>query len=171
MTAAAANGQTENEIFLLSVRATHSVVKRNVEGLTQEESLIQPKPAGNCLNWVMGHLLYVYNQVLPALGQTPVMGQETLKRYKRGSFPLTNPGEALELRDLIQGWDEASNRMEAGITGITAKALDAPAPFSPSNNPNETVRSLLTVLLFHQAYHAGQTGLLRRITGKEGAIA
>lgn len=171
MAGAASNGQTENEIFRLSVRATHSVVKRNVEGLTHEESLIQPKPAGNCLNWVMGHLLCVYDRALPMVGQKPVMAPGALKRYERGSVPLRNPAEALELRDLIQGWDEASNRMEAGITGITAKALDAPAPFSPNNDPNETVRSLLTVVLFHQAYHAGQTGLLRRITGKEGAIA
>jgi hypothetical protein len=48
--------------------------------------------------------------------------------------------------------------------------MDGPAPFSPSKNPKETLRSLLTTVLFHQAYHSGQTGLLRRIAGKEGAI-
>jgi uncharacterized damage-inducible protein DinB len=48
--------------------------------------------------------------------------------------------------------------------------MDEPAPFSPTNNPKETVRSLLATVFFHQAYHVGQTGLLRRIAGKEGAI-
>lgn len=37
-------------------------------------------------------------------------------------------------------------------------------------NPEETVSSLLTVVLFHRGYHAGQTGILRRIAGKAGAI-
>ena len=50
------------------------------------------------------------------------------------------------------------------------KLLDRPAPHSPSGNPDETVRSLLTTVFFHQAYHAGQTALLRRIAGREGAI-
>lgn len=171
MANSASNGPNEIEVLRLSVRATHGVVKRNVEGLTQEESLAQPEPAGNCLNWVMGHLLCVYDQVLPTLGQKPVMGQDALKRYKRGSAPLVNPAEALPLHDLINGWDEAYHRVDAGLAAMTQQVLDGPAPFSPSNNPNETVRSLLSVVVFHQAYHAGQTGILRRIAGKEGAIA
>jgi uncharacterized damage-inducible protein DinB len=32
------------------------------------------------------------------------------------------------------------------------------------------VRSLLSLVMFHQAYHVGQSGLLRRIAGKEGKI-
>ena len=33
-----------------------------------------------------------------------------------------------------------------------------------------TVRSIINTVMFHQAYHAGQTAVLRRIAGKEGAI-
>lgn len=171
MTGTASNGLRETEVLRLSFRATRDVVKRNVEGLTQEESMIQPEPAGNCLNWVMGHLLCVYDQALLLVGQAPVMGQEALQRYKRGSAPLKNSGEALPLSEMVKAWDEASNRMDAGLAAVTSQALDSPAPFSPTKNPNETVRSLLSVLAFHQAYHAGQTGLLRRLAGKAGAIA
>ena len=38
------------------------------------------------------------------------------------------------------------------------------------NDPDETVGSLLSVVLFHQAYHAGQTAVLRRVAVKDGAI-
>jgi uncharacterized damage-inducible protein DinB len=160
----------EIEIFTRQTRAIHGVVRRNVEGLTQEDSLNQPQPGGNCLNWVIGHLLSVYDLVLPALGQEPVMGTSALKRYERGSAELHEAGEAIPLADLMVAWDESAKRVEAGLGTLTAERMDEPAPFSPSKNPKETVRSLLTTVFFHQAYHTGQTGLLRRIAGKEGAI-
>ena len=53
---------------------------------------------------------------------------------------------------------------------VTDEALAAEAPFSPTDNPDETIGSLLAGLSFHEAYHAGQIGLLRRIVGKQGAL-
>ena len=170
MTTAAPAVLKEIEVLRHQARATQAVLRRNAEGLTQEESLIQPSPGGNCLNWVVGHLVCVYNDVLPLLGQEPVMEKGAIKRYDRGAPPLRDAGEALELRDLLTAFDEATERYAAGLAGLDAEALDRKAPFSPSKDPNETVRSLLSVVNFHQAYHTGQAGLLRRIAGKEGAI-
>ncbi|MGC1783982.1 MAG: DinB family protein [Acidobacteriaceae bacterium] len=160
----------EVRVLRLQTRAIHGVVKRNVDDLTQQEGLIQPRPGGNCLNWVVGHLLYVYDQVLPMLGQAPVLGEDTLKRYARGTSQLQNSAEAVDMQKLMAAWDEAANRVEAGLETMTAEALDRPAPFSPNSDPKETVRTLLSKIFFHQAYRAGQTGLLRRIAGKAGAI-
>jgi uncharacterized damage-inducible protein DinB len=119
----------------------------------------------------VGHLLCIYDEILPMLGQKPVMEKGALKRYARGTPPLRDSSEALELRDLITAWDEAAERIDAGLAGLTAKALDAPSPSSPNDDPGETVRSFLALVFFHQAYHAGQTGILRRIAGKAGAIS
>lgn len=165
--------ETLGEVRVLrhQVRATHRVVQLNVDGLTQADSLVQPQPGGNCLNWNLGHLLYVYDQVLPMLGQTPVLGVDTLKRYGRGTAHIQNAAEALDLALLMTAWDEAARRMEAGLESLTQELLDQPAPWSPTNNPEETVGSLLSIVFFHQAYHTGQTGLLRRMAGKEGALS
>lgn len=171
MSTATSETLREIEIFRQSAETIHKIVSLNVEGISQEESLIQPRPAGNCLNWIVGHLVNVYDGLLPLLGQKPVLGTETLKRYARGSAPLENPSEALQLSELLAAWDQASERVDAGLAELTTEQLDAPAPSSPRNNPNETVRSLLGLVAFHQAYHAGQLGLLRRIAGKKGAIA
>ncbi|MGB7624939.1 MAG: DinB family protein [Terriglobia bacterium] len=170
MTTTATGTLGEIEIFRNNARTTHTVVRLNVEGLIHEDTLIQPTPGGNCLNWVVGHLVCIYDEVLPMLGQKPVMERGALKRYARGTPPLCDPAEALQLRELVSAWEEASKRFDAGLSGLTSKALDAPAPASPTKNPDETLRSLLALVSFHQAYHAGQTGLLRRIAGKEGAI-
>lgn len=163
---------SEVEIFRDGARTTHRVVKMNADGITHNESLGQPQPAGNCLNWVMGHLISVYDNVLPLFGQKPVMGKDVLRRYDRGAPALQNGAEALPWDALMTAWDQAEERVDAALASLTAEKLDAPAPApaSPRNNPNETVRSLLTLVFFHQAYHAGQTGLLRRLAGREGAI-
>lgn len=170
MTAAVTGNVSEIEGFRQQAVMTYEVVRMNVEGMTHEESLVQPHPGGNCLNWVVGHLLSIYESALRLLGQEPVMEAGALDRYQRGSSPLRDPAEAADLADLMAAWKEASGRIDAGLAGLAAEALDRPAPFSPSDDPDETVRSLLNTIFFHQAYHAGQTGLLRRLAGKEGAI-
>lgn len=160
----------EVEVLRQMARMIHGVVRRCADGFSQEESLVAPEGGGNCLNWVMGHLLHVYNNALPAIGQARVMEKETTVRFKRGAAGLDATDEAMEMAEMMAAWDEVANRVDAGLAGLTVEGLDAPAPFSPSNNPKETVRTLLTTILFHQAYHAGQVGLLRRIAGKPGAI-
>jgi len=160
----------EVRVLRRQLSATHKVVKMNVDGLTQQDSLIQPQPGGNCLNWNLGHLLCVYDRLLPILGQKPVLGVETLRRYDRGSAQLQNPAEALDLAVLMRAWDEAAQRVEAGLESLTPEVLDQRAPWSPTNDPEETARSLVSAVFFHQAYHAGQTGLLRRMAGKAGAL-
>jgi hypothetical protein len=148
----------------------HAVAGMNVQGVTQAESLVQPQPAGNCFNWVLGHLVAIYNNALPLVGQQPVMDRAELAVYDRGAPPLTDPAQALEVERLLALWDETCARFQAGLGTLTPEVLDAPAPFSPTGNPDETVRSLVATILFHQAYHAGQLGVLRRISGHDGAV-
>jgi uncharacterized damage-inducible protein DinB len=146
------------------------VVDKNLDGIDNADSLETPRPAGNCINWVLGHLLSVYEASLPALGQEPVMAEGALARYVRGSRPLSDPQEALPFDDLRAAWSKAVSRFAAGLEDLTSEAMDRPAPFSPGNDPDETVGSLLLTVLFHQTYHAGQLGLLRRLVDKPGAI-
>lgn len=170
MSTAAPGTVGEIEALRLQARLAHQVVRLNVEGITHEESLRPPVPAGNGLNWVVGHMVAIYGRVLPLLAQEPVMDPGEMARYDRGSEPLTDPAAALPLERLLDAWDEASRRFDAGLAGLAPEALGRPAPFSPGGDPDETVRSLLATVLFHQGYHAGQTGILRRVAGREGAI-
>ncbi len=92
------------------------------------------------------------------------------ERSARGTPPLRDAAEALDLGELVDAWDECARRLDAGLARLTAEAVDRPALSHPGASPGETVRSLLSGILFHQAYHAGQLGTLRRFVGKEGAI-
>jgi uncharacterized damage-inducible protein DinB len=149
---------------------TRAMVRMNTDQISDEESLIQPQPAGNCLNWVLGHLLTTYNSSLPLLGQPRVAEPEELAHYARGSEPITGASEALPLHRLGELWNLAADRFDAGLATLSADRLREPSAFSPTGNPNETIGSLLVTVLFHQSYHSGQLGLLRRLTGKPGAV-
>lgn len=170
MTTPASHFSITTDVLRHQAGMVHQVVKINVDGFTQSDSLIQPQPAGNCLNWVVGHLLAIYHQVLPLLGQEPVIENSVIQRYNRGSAPMLNGAEALDISGMMAAWDECCMRVDAGLAGLSDETLATPAPMSPTGNPDETIGSLLSTVCWHQAYHAGQTGILRRIAGKPGAI-
>lgn len=167
MTTATAANVGEVAVYRQMAGTIHLVAARCADGISHEESLALPGSQGNCMNWVLGHLIRVYDNVMPLLQQTPLGGFE---RYERGGAPIKNGDEAMDFKELLQAWDESSRRIDEGLSAITSERLDQAAPFSPTNNPNETVRSLLTTILFHQSYHTGQMGLLRRLAGRPGAI-
>lgn len=150
---------------------SHWVVKANIEGLTQEDSVVQPQPGGNCLNWVVGHLVAARQHALLLVGKPATWDEASAERYgARGAAPIRGSEEAASFSDMIEALDASQEPLLEGLREITAERLAEKAPFSPTNNPDETVGSLLAGLSFHEAYTAGQTGLLRRLLGKDGVL-
>lgn len=147
---------------------TSFVLERNIAELSNEDSLVSPQKAGNCLNWVVGHITRSRNMALSVLGQKPLYPMEDFRAYS---------GEERFTREAALPFDEVKRRFKAlqeplmkTVNGMSADAMATPAPFSPTGNPDETIGSLLAAFAFHEAYHVGQTGILRRVVGKEGAV-
>ena len=61
------------------------LIAGNTGGVTHEESLVQPSRAGNCINWIAGHLLDARGIILGLLGGSPFLAAEETALYKRGS--------------------------------------------------------------------------------------
>ena len=60
--------------------------------------------------------------------------------------------------------------MDASLAALEQETLGNPAAFSPGDKSDETIGTLLMTIAWHQAYHVGQTRLLRHLQGREGAI-
>jgi uncharacterized damage-inducible protein DinB len=157
------------ETFLQQLQLCHHIVKANLGSITHEESLKQPLPAGNCANWVLGHLVATRSHFLRGLGGEPVWGEVDTARYDRHGAPIQSASEAKPLEEIWKAYDLSQQRIRDTVSRLSPRQLAEKAPFSPSNNPHETVGSLLAVFAFHDAYHTGQTGILRRIAGKPPA--
>ena len=79
----------------------YSVLMRNLAGVTHEESLIQPAGGGNCLNWVLGHIVATRDNAVQLLNQPPVWNKEVTEVYQRGSEPLRDGANAQPLEKLV----------------------------------------------------------------------
>jgi uncharacterized damage-inducible protein DinB len=149
---------------------TSYVLERNIADLSHEETLISPRPGGNCLNWVVGHITRARNSALGMMtGKHPYPMEDFNAYDDRGGVPFSRQ-TALPLTELIGRFRSMQELLVSRINQLTPEALAQPAPFSPTGNPNETIGSLLVAFVFHESYHVGQTGLLRRLAGRPGAI-
>lgn len=141
------------------------VLKKNLDGISDRESRRRPVPGGNSLNWVVGHIVKSRNEALALTGRQPLFPEHKFSAYGGDG---KEPDLALE--ELILCFEQLQQPLVEGLAQMSQEHLSQPAPFSPTGNPDETIGTLLTAIAFHEAYHAGQAGTLRRLLGKPGAL-
>ncbi len=147
----------------------YSVLKVNLEEITPDESLFNPQPGGNCINWVVGHLLRSRQFILKLVNNEWNLPEGAADLYKRGSKGNTSE-LFLPFEQLLAMWDVAQTKLTEGLDSLSPTELaEETPPFGDFGKPDTRERRLL-FLHFHESYHTGQLGLLRRLVGKEGAI-
>jgi len=146
-------------------RFAHSALERNLEGLTDDEAVAPPGAAGNCANWLVGHLLWTRDYVHGLLGLPPAWPTHlgSSQPYSRGStgFSAANAVSLTKLREALASSQE---QVMAALGHVSASRLEERA------SDAQTVGERLAFLGFHEGYHVGQVGLVRRLLGKTGAI-
>lgn len=144
------------------------VLEKNTADLTHEDSLIQPASGGNCLNWVLGHMLATRNRMLAMVGRDPVWDEATAARYERYSEPISGPGEGvLPLAKLLADFAASQESLLEGLSSLTPEDLAVRIPWFEGETDKA---SALAGFLFHESYHLGQTGLHRRAAGKKSTL-
>jgi DinB superfamily len=164
---------------------SYFAINRNLDGVTHEESLHIPQPAGNCINWVLGHIVTARGAVLSlasggnplqmgdaAAGSIPAQMGDAAARYRRGSGPIHNGDNVLDLSTLRGFLADSQQQLIPALAVISEETLALPVPEAMRRPPlTGSVGEALARLVFHEGYHNGQIGLLRRLAGKPGAIA
>lgn len=150
----------ELSLIARQYKFTHYITKNTIEGITQVDSLRSPEGGGNCINWILGHMLHTRDSLLESLGKQPVWNdEESKKMYDRGSTALTESAIVPELSLLIDMFDTSQPLLMEGIENLLL-------------NPTEDNKLEWNVafLNFHESYHCGQLAILRRMLGKESII-
>ena len=156
------------ETLAIQLRMNQWIATANLEGITQQESLVRAVPSGNHINWLLGHIVATRRAVLPSLRQESVWSEERTRLYRKDQDLRENPNY-LPLEEVVRAFHDSNERMLEGTAALTDEELAAPAPFSPGGG-SDTLGSLLTRMTIHEGYHLGQIGILRRVVGKPGAI-
>ena len=150
-------------VLATQLELNYGTLFRNLEGITHEESLVMP-PSGNCLNWVLGHIVSSRNRIMTQMGLAPIWQIDLAFHYSGRAEAGWSPATAIELKsietDLARSQQELLNALEQ-------------MPDAMLTTPDEKGRTLadaISFFNFHEAYHGGQVALLRRIVGRPGAI-
>ncbi|MEN4760870.1 hypothetical protein ABEG63_11100 [Chryseobacterium sp. C39-AII1] len=144
------------EIIKIQISSNYHVISMNIEGIMNEEAMIFPNGEANCMNWILGHLIYIRNPLINILGEESVWDSEKFSCYNRGEIPLKRKDEFISFEELKSYLKQSQEKLEAKLNTIES--------FNP-----ETIKDISTLCL-HEIYHSGQLGYLRRILGKPGAI-
>lgn len=147
---------------------TYWVIRQQVEGLTHADSLIQPPVRGNCLNWVLGHVLTGRCAVLALLGEPPVLTADQMALYETGSAPISGDDGAVALETLLANLDESQQMIFSALRATPQERLDY--LLEDGENGQSSVGEEIASLAWHETYHVGQMELLRQLAGKNDQV-
>lgn len=148
----------------------YGIIMMQAEGVTHEESLLQPPFRGNCFNWVIGHLVQSRDRMLRVAGESTLWTAEQVDRYARDSPPIVDGHEALRLEKMLADLTDQNKRLIAKIKVMSPDELDALGVTVINGGPPWSVAQWLHFLLWHEAYHLGNLEILRQLTGKNDKV-
>jgi hypothetical protein len=144
------------------------ILGKQTAGLTQADSLLQPQPGGNCLNWVMGHLVVNLTEILAVLGEENSGDVPDVSRYRIGSDPIRGEEEGvLPLQMLIEAYSVLTKRITDRLSKMSEADFEAEIDFWQGKSRRGYVAFFY---FFHNTYHLGQLEFLRNLAGKTEKI-
>lgn len=156
------------EDYAKMLSGEQAILLQQTEGLSHADSLIQPQPGGNCMNWVMGHLAVNLVEILEVLGENSPEGLANLSRYRIGSEPIRGEEEGvLPLKRLIDAYSMLNERITNRLDQMTEADFDEDIDFWEGKTRRGYVAFFY---FFHNTYHLGQLEQLRNLAGRTEKI-
>jgi hypothetical protein len=136
------------------------LIQRLTGDISHPESLAQPSFPANCMNWVLGHIIYRRNTALDLLGDPGVWEDGLEDLYRSGSEPIEPASPCRAFGDLQEDLEETKRRLEAALGQISDAALDA---IGKTDRGEKPVAEHLQGLHWHETFHLGQLDVLRSL--------
>jgi len=141
-----------------------SILEEQTQGLTQADTLLQPQPGGNCMNWVLAHLLDNQVLMLETLGGESPVDKSKLSRYTRGSQPIKGEEAGLlDLSELLENHAEVNDALLSRLEQLTESDFEREITVWEKQ---VTLGWRVFFLHFHYTFHIGQLEFLRNLAGR-----
>jgi len=152
------------EDFKILFETWEWIVDVQTQGLSYQDLLLQPQPGGNCMLWVLGHMVESMKDLVIELGGSEPQGFDIYKRFERTSEPLLHVEPGLP----------GLGRFKQDYAALSALAIHALENQTDDyfRQPGWSGTKGATVLFFsfHMSYHAGQLEVLRNLAGKTDKV-
>lgn len=155
------------QILIRTFERNYRLIRQNVDGLTHEESLLQMPTGGNCLNWIVGHIVSARSGVMRTLGIEPVWTDEQRAIYRGGSAPITaeNNDTAYRFEDILRDLERSQEAIIASLQGKTLEDMSA-----ATDVPDRSLGESINYFGWHEGYHTGQLEYPRNLAGKHDKV-
>ena len=143
-----------------------ALFRKALEGVDQASGERRPNDHTNSLAFIACHALDARFYLMKLAGHERTNPWQALFD---SATDITMMKEYPPLYELLAEWDDLHEATLASLSEVTAAELDAD---SPSRFPTED-RSILggiAFLAFHEAYHVGQMGLVRKYFGFDSVV-
>jgi hypothetical protein len=134
-------------------------LRQSLDGLTHADALVQPPVTGNCILWIVGHVVCYRNYALTTLNLPLALDEAAANRFARDSAPVLADEPALaRLEALSAAFEASQTALLDGIAVMPAADLEHSVTMGRFTMPRA---ELILNYLRHEAYHIGQLEWLR----------
>jgi len=157
----------------------YAVLKRKLDGLTDEELRWQPDPESNHILWTVWHMSRVEDtwvstlQGLPGIWVSDEWHEQlgmTLDRHGRGdSLDEVEASKALNIAEVMEYYDAVREVTLEHIDSMTEDDVDRECPFIYHGAGSDSGAWILGHLMAEESQHLGQVSYIRgMIRGFDG---
>ena len=140
-------------LYVNMLGTSNWVIKQKTEDLTHADSMLQLPFPGNCMNWILGHLMVYRVQCLGNIDGVSKPDEDEFALYGFGSEPMTDSDKAIPLETLLARLDDLSERIGVALENMPESRLDE---LLDEENAVTVAQRLHFNLVYHEAYHVGQ---------------
>ena len=141
-------------LYVNMLGTSNYVIKEKTEGLTHADSMLQLPFPGNCMNWILGHLMVYRMQCLGNIDGVSKADEDELALYGFGSEPMTDPRQSHPARKRCWRVSMISpSRSEPRSKRCPNPAWD---DLLDEEQGVTVAQRLHFNLVYHEAYHVGQ---------------
>jgi uncharacterized damage-inducible protein DinB len=140
------------------------LVKKATEGIPPNQWVQTPGESSNHMLWILGHLIWCRGNILKTLGAEGAAPWGSL--FARGTKPASTDHYP-SIEEIRKTWVDLTDRLVAGLSNVPAEVLA-----KPHDKPTFDGKTggFIAFLAFHETYHAGQLGYLRKWLGHGQAV-
>ena len=121
---------------------------------------------GHDPRWLVGHVA-TYRKKVAAMMGVPQPEAAWEAAFLKGTSPADLPAD-LDIEAVLDSFRASHAAIMGRWEALTAEAVGAPFGRTLPDG-SDTIGGALGFMAWHETYHIGQLGLLRRLAGKPGA--